>query len=166
MVAGTGEAGQDATLRMDTVQLRQAGRDGVEISGVRGAPPPSTLKVSLTTLGGYRNQVEFVLTGLDIEARAALVQRQLAEALPPDVEWELARTDHADAATEEEASATLRCVARGADPKAVGRAFSGAAVELALASYPGFHMTAPPGDARPYGVFTAGYVDRAQVRQV
>jgi hypothetical protein len=57
-------------------------------------------------------------------------------------------------------------VARGADPKAIGRAFSGAAVELALASYPGFHLTAPPGDAQPYGVFTAAFVDRADVQHV
>jgi Acyclic terpene utilisation family protein AtuA len=165
-VTGPLYAGPDATLRLDTVQLRQDGPDRVAISGVRGEPPPPTLKVSLNSLGGYRNQVEFVLTGLDIEAKAALVERQLTGALPADVQWELVRTDHADASTEEQASATLRCVARGADPKAIGRAFSGAAVELALASYPGFHMTAPPGDAQPYGVFTAGYVDRAEVRQV
>jgi hypothetical protein len=164
-VAGPRYAGPDATLRLDTVQLRQDGSDRVAITGVRGEPPPPTLKVSLNSLGGYRNQVEFVLAGLDIEAKAALVQRQLTGSLPPDVHWELARTDHADASTEEQASATLRCVARGGDAKAIGRAFSGAAVELALASYPGFHMTAPPGDAQPYGVFTAGYVDRAEVRQ-
>ena len=165
-VAGPRYAGPDATLRLDTVQLRQDGPDRVAISGVRGEPPPPTLKVSLNTLGGYRNQVEFVLTGLDIEAKAALVRDQLAGAFPPDVQWELARTDHADASTEEQASATLRCVARGADAKAIGRAFSGAAVELALASYPGFHLTAPPGDAQPYGVFTAAYLDRAEVQQV
>jgi len=165
-VAGPRYAGPDATLRLDTVQLRQDGPDRVAISGVRGEPPPPTLKVSVNALGGYRNQVEFVLTGLDIEAKARLVQDQLAGVLPADVEWELARTDHADAPTEEQASATLRCVARGADPKAIGRAFSGAAVELALASYPGFHMSAPPGDAQPYGVFTAAYLDRAEVPQV
>ena len=165
-IAGPRYAGPDATLRLDTVQLRQDGADRVAITGVRGEPPPPTLKVSLNSLGGYRNQVEFVLTGLDIEAKAALVEDQLTGALPPDVQWELVRTDHADASTEEQASATLRCVARGADAKAIGRAFSGAAVELALASYPGFHMTAPPGDAQPYGVFTAGYVDRAEVRQI
>ncbi len=164
-VAGPRYAGPDATLRLDSVQLHQDGPDRVSISGVHGEPPPPTLKVSLNMLGGYRNQVEFVLTGLDIAAKAALVQRQLADALPPDVKWELARTDHADAGTEEEASATLRCVVRGSDPKAIGRAFSGAAVELALASYPGFHMTAPPGEAQPYGMFTAAYIDRAEVMQ-
>jgi Acyclic terpene utilisation family protein AtuA len=165
-VAGPRYAGPDATLRLDTAQLSQAGPDRVAVTGVRGEPPPRTLKVSLNALGGYRNQVEFVLTGLDIEAKAQLVTEQLAAVLPPEVTWELARTDRADAATEEQASATLRCVARGTDPKAIGRAFSAAAVELALASYPGFHLTAPPGDAQPYGVFTAAYLDRAEVRQL
>jgi hypothetical protein len=94
------------------------------------------------------------------------VRAQLAGVVPDDAAWTLARTDHADAASEEQASATLRCVVRGSDDKAIGRAFSGAAVELALASYPGFHLTAPPGDAQPYGVFTAAYLDRAQVRQL
>jgi hypothetical protein len=164
-ISGPRYAGPDATLRLDTVQLREDGPDRVAISGVRGEPPPPTLKVSLNALGGYRNQVEFVLTGMDIDAKARLVKDQLAAVLPPEVEWELARTDSPDAATEEQASATLRCVARGQDPKAIGRAFSGAAVELALASYPGFHMTAPPGDAQPYGVFKAAYVDRATVMQ-
>ena len=165
-VAGPRYPGPDATLRLDSVQLTAHGTDRVAISGVRGEPPPPTLKVSLNALGGYRNQVEFVLTGLDIDAKAQLVKDQLAAVLPPEVTWELARTDSPDAATEEEASATLRCVARGSDPKAIGRAFSGAAVELALASYPGFHLTGPPGEAQPYGVFTAGYIDRSQVRQV
>jgi hypothetical protein len=165
-VAGPRYAGPDVTLRLDSIKLRQDGPDRVAISGVHGEPPPPTLKVSLNTLGGYRNQVEFVLTGLDIEAKATLVQAQLASVLPPSAEWTLARTDHPGAATEEQASATLRCVVRDSDQKAIGRAFSGAAVELALASYPGFHMTAPPGDAQPYGVFTAAYIDRAQVRQV
>jgi len=165
-VAGPRYAGPDATLRLDTIQLHQDGQDRVAITGVRGEPPPPALKVSLNTLGGYRNQVEFVLTGLDIEAKAQLIRDQLADRVPPEAEWDLVRTDQPDAATQEQASAVLRCVVRGSDPKAIGRAFSGAAVELALASYPGFHLTAPPGDAQPYGVFTAAYLDRTQVRQL
>ncbi|HSR86645.1 MAG TPA: acyclic terpene utilization AtuA family protein [Streptosporangiaceae bacterium] len=165
-VGGPSYPGPDVTLQLDSVRLLPDGPDRVRIADVIGVPPPPTLKVSLNSLGGYRNQVEFVLTGLQIEAKAQLVREQLAEILPAGAVWTLARTDHADAGAEEEASATLRCVVRGSDPKAIGRAFSGAAVELGLASYPGFHLTAPPGDAQPYGVFTAAYVDRAQVRHV
>jgi hypothetical protein len=155
-VAGSRYPGPDVTLRLDTVALSDDGPDRVRLSGARGEAPPPTLKVSLNTLGGYRNEVEFVLTGLDIEAKAALVQEQLDV---PDAEWTLVRTDRSDAPTEEQASALLRCVVRGPDPARLGRTFSNAAVELALGSYPGCHLTAPPGDASPYGVFTPGYVD-------
>jgi hypothetical protein len=136
---------------------------------VIGEPPPPTLKVSLNSIGGFRNAMTFVLTGLDIEAKAKLVQRQLEAGLtvkPAELEWTLARTDHGDADTEEAASALLRCVVRDPDPANVGRQFSSAAVELALASYPGFHVTAPPGEGQVYGVFTAGYVDATQVPHV
>ena len=155
-IGGPRYAGPDVTARFDTVELAAVGRDRVRISGVQGEAPPPTLKVGCTSVGGYRNQVEFLLTGLDIEAKAELTRRQLDVA---GAEWTLARTDHPDAGSEEEATAVLRCVVRGSDPKAVGRAFSGAAIELALAGYPGFHVSAPPGDAAPYGIFEAAFVD-------
>ncbi|MFJ3792179.1 acyclic terpene utilization AtuA family protein [Kitasatospora sp. NPDC090091] len=160
--------GPDVTARLDTVRLTQEGPDRVRIDGVRGEAPPSTLKVGLNSLGGYRNEVVFVLTGLDIKAKAALVRRQLDEALPPEVRpaelrWTLARTDHHDADTEEGASALLRLTARDRDPAKVGRELGKAAVELGLAGYPGFHLTAPPGPGSPYGVFTAAYVDAGEV---
>ncbi|MFI9806491.1 acyclic terpene utilization AtuA family protein [Streptomyces sp. NPDC052301] len=150
-------AGPDVTARLDTVLLSQDGPDRVRIEGVRGEAPPPTLKVGLNRLGGFRNEVVFVLTGLDIEAKADLVRAQLADALtespPAEIRWDLVRTDRADAATEETASALLRLVVRDPDQRVVGRALSGAAIELALASYPGFHVLAPPGKGAPYGVF-------------
>ena len=42
-----------------------------------GEPPPPSLKVSLNGIGGFRNSATFVLTGLDIEAKAHLVRTQL-----------------------------------------------------------------------------------------
>ncbi|MGI8760996.1 MAG: acyclic terpene utilization AtuA family protein [Jatrophihabitantaceae bacterium] len=162
-IGGARYAGPDVTARFDTISLAADGPDRVRISGVRGEAPPPTLKVGLNTLGGFRNEVTFVLTGLDIEAKAALVKQQLRDV---EATWTLARTDHPDAPVQEEAAALLHCVVRGADPTALGRAFSGAAIELALASYPGFHVTAPPGQAAPYGVFAAAYVDAPLVAHV
>ncbi|CAM5528089.1 hypothetical protein SALBM135S_09553 [Streptomyces alboniger] len=170
--AGARYAGPDVTARLDTAVLTQEGPDRVRIEGVRGEAPPPTLKVGLNRLGGFRNEVVFVLTGPDIDAKAALVRAQIEEALdraktrPAEVRWEPARTDRADADTEETASALLRLVVRDADADAVGRALSGAAIELALGSYPGFHVTAPPGRGAPYGVFEAAYVDRESVEHV
>ncbi|MFI1566326.1 acyclic terpene utilization AtuA family protein [Streptomyces sp. NPDC020490] len=165
--AGARYAGPDVTARLDTVRLTQDGPDRVRIDGVRGEAPPPTLKVGRNRLGGFRNEMTFVLTGLDVEAKAALVREQMADALakapPADVRWDLVRTDRPDAPTEETASALLRLVVRDADPEVVGRALSGAAIELALASYPGFHVLAPPGKGAPYGVFEAAYVPQDAV---
>ncbi|MFC8871560.1 acyclic terpene utilization AtuA family protein [Streptomyces sp. NPDC057148] len=165
---GARYAGPDVTARLDTVRLSQDGPDRVRVEGVRGEAPPPTLKVGLNRLGGFRNEVAFVLTGLDVEAKAALVRAQMEPALAKvsDVRWDLARTDRADAPTEETAGALLRLVVRDADQKAVGRALSGAAIELALASYPGFHVLAPPGKGAPYGVFDALHVPQDSVDHV
>ncbi|MFF3930135.1 acyclic terpene utilization AtuA family protein [Streptomyces hirsutus] len=167
---GARYAGPDVTARLDTVRLTEDGPDRVRIDGVRGEAPPPTLKVGLNRLGGFRNEVVFVLTGLDIEAKADLVKEQMTSALakspPAEVRWELARTDRPDAGTEETASALLRLVVRDSGQEAVGRALSGAAIELALASYPGFHVVAPPGKGAPYGVFEDVYVPHGAVDHV
>ncbi|MFF8263370.1 acyclic terpene utilization AtuA family protein [Streptomyces virginiae] len=157
--------GPDVTARLDTVRLDDDGADRVRISGVRGEQPPSTLKVGVTRIGGWRNEVVFVLTGLDIEEKANLVRSQLAETLEgvADAAWTLARTDHDDADTEETASALLRLVVRDPSPDRVGRALTSTAVELALGSYPGFHVTTPPGPAQPYGVFASAFAPATEV---
>ncbi|MFJ6074378.1 acyclic terpene utilization AtuA family protein [Streptomyces sp. NPDC093065] len=165
---GARYAGPDVTARLDTVRLTQDGPDRVRVEGVRGEAPPPTLKVGLNRLGGFRNEVAFVLTGLDVEAKAALVRDQMEPVLGKvsDVRWDLVRTDRPDAPTEETAGALLRLVVRDADQQAVGRALSGAAIELALASYPGFHVLAPPGKGAPYGVFEAAHVPQDSVDHV
>ena len=165
-ITGARYANPDVTARMDSIDLSPDGPDRVRISGVVGEPPPPTLKVSLNSIGGFRNSMTFILTGLNIDAKAELLRRQLEASLtvkPAELRWSLARTDRPDADTQETASALLHCVVRDPDPAQVGRAFSAAAVELALASYPGFAPTAPPADGQVYGVFTPGYVDAAEV---
>ena len=145
----------DVAADFTTIELSDLGDDRVSISGVRGVAPPATTKVCLNLVGGYRNSMTFLLTGLDIDAKAALVRRQLDPALDGvrEVVWTLSRTDADDPATNEQAVAALRVTVKDADDKRIGRAFSSAAVEIALASYPGCTLTSPPGDASPYGVY-------------
>ena len=72
----------DVVSRFDSIDLNQTGPDRVRISGVRGEPAPPTLKVAMNYQGGYRNQISIGLTGLDIEAKAELIERQFWHACP------------------------------------------------------------------------------------
>jgi hypothetical protein len=150
----------DVSADFSTIQLEPAGHDRVRVSGVRGLPPPTTTKICVNTLGGFRNSMTFLLTGLDIEAKADLIRRQLEPVLKDveQVEWTLAHTERDDPETNEQAVARFTISVKDADGKKIGRPFSGAAVELALATYPGATMTSPPGEATPFGVYQAAYM--------
>lgn len=163
--------GPDVTTDFATISLSDDGPDRVRISGVRGMPPPQQLKVCVNTLGGFRNEMTFLLTGLDIDAKADLVRRTVAARIDLDaidvVSWQLLRTDLADAPTNAQATATLRLVVKDDDRDKVSRrSFSSPLVELALATYPGATFTAQPADAEPYGVYLPAFVDRGEVAEV
>jgi hypothetical protein len=85
---------------------------------------------------------------------------------PAELAWSRVGVEHPDADTEDGASVLLRCAALDPSAEVVGRAFSGAAVEMALAGYPGFHLTAPPGNGSSFGVYTAAYVPQDAVPHV
>src|SRR4051794_36725473 len=154
-ISGHDYLGPDVTTRFDTIGLDEDGPDRVRISGVAGLPPPPTTKVCINYLGGARNSVTFLLTGADVAAKADLVRRQLEPVIrvadTTDVRLEPNSGD--DPSTNAEAVARLTITVKDADAKKIGRAFSSACVELALASYPGATVSAPPGDATPYGVY-------------
>lgn len=163
-IQSTRYLGPDVTTLLDSIELSQQGPDRVAITGVRGEAPPEKLKVCVNELGGFRNTVELVLTGLDIDAKADWVREQLTPALTAaSVTWTRTALPQSDADTEEGASCLLRCTVMDSAPGPVAKAFTGPAVELALASYPGFTMTAPPGPPTPYGVYRPAYVDRGAV---
>jgi Acyclic terpene utilisation family protein AtuA len=162
--------GPDVTTHFDTLALTQEAEHRVEITGSRGSPPPETLKVALNDVGGFRNTMTLVLTGLDIEAKAAYAESLLFEVLGgrerfAEADVRLLRFDHPDAPTNAEATAHLRVTVKDPDPRKVGRAFSNATMELALGGYAGFHTTTPPTAESAFGVYRPAAVPRAAVTQ-
>jgi len=161
----------DAAARFDTIQLDQVGPDRVRVSGTRGEAPPDTLKVALNFDAGYRNTMTLVLTGLDVEAKAAHATSLLFGLLGgrdqfATADVQLLRTDHEDAPSNPEATALLRVTVMDPDRDKVGRRFSNAVTELALASYAGFFTTSPPTEASAYGVYWPLLVPRDEVHHV
>ncbi|HEX5188619.1 MAG TPA: acyclic terpene utilization AtuA family protein [Streptosporangiaceae bacterium] len=139
----------DVTARFDTIALEQTGPDRVRVSGVRGEPPPAELKVSLNYAGGYRNSMILALEGLDVEAKARLAEQTIWARVPGG----RAAFETADVELVGSDPALLRITVLDQDKAKVGRAFSAAVVETALASYPGFYSLTPPGDASMFGVY-------------
>lgn len=163
-IQSTRYLGPDVTTHLDSVRLEQVGPDRVAVSGVTGQAPPERLKVCVNELGGWRNSIELVLTGLATEAKAAWVRAQLEPRLSAQsVTWSQLAQPQPDAPTEEAASVLLRCTVMDPEAGPCAKAFTGPAVELALASYPGFTLTGPPPQPTPYGVYRPAYVDRAAV---
>ena len=170
-IAGPAYLNPDVIAQFGTIRLQAEGQDRVRISGVRGGSPPATAKVALNYSGGWRSTLTLYLTGLDIEAKAALVQRALWAGIPGGrdafdaVEVSLLRTDKPDPVTNAEAMAQLRITVKSADERTVGRAFSARVTELALASYPGMFGDGLTGGARAFGVYWPTAVPANLVRQ-
>jgi Acyclic terpene utilisation family protein AtuA len=144
----------DVTTALDTVQLQDAGPDRVGVSGTKGTPPSDKTKVAITTAGGFANEMTFVFTGLELDAKMKLFEegaRQELSASKARIEFQRIGAAASDAPSENEASALLRIYASSPDEDAVGRVFSSALVELGLSSYPGLFGIAPPGPAHPVG---------------
>jgi hypothetical protein len=170
-IGGPAYLNPDVTARLDSVLLSAEGPDRVRISGVRGDSPPATTKVALNYVGGWRSTITVYLTGLDIEAKAGLVERALWAGIPGGrdafdaVDVALLRTDKPDPATNAEAMAQLRITVKDADEHVVGRAFTARITELALASYPGMFGAGLTAGAQAFGVYWPTVVPAALVRQ-
>lgn len=162
--------GPDVTSRFDTIQLSETGRDRVRITGVRGESPPADLKVSMNSWGGFRSDLAVALTGIDIDAKADLLERAFWRHCEyrrrdfAEVTTTLVRTDKADPASNEEAVASWRITVKDPDQRkaaSVGSVMN----ELALASIPGFFGLKTGGVGKSFGVHTSGLVARDLVPQ-
>jgi Acyclic terpene utilisation family protein AtuA len=170
-IAEPAYANPDAIAHFDTITVEPDGPDRVRLSGTKGSPPPATAKVAMNFAGGYRNTMTLVLTGLDIEEKAAWAQEELFGVLGgrdqfAEVDVRLLRFDRPDAPTNEQATAHLRITVKDPDPRKVGRRFSNATMELALGGYAGFHTTTPPTPESAYGVYWPALVPAGAVSPV
>ena len=154
----------DVTTHLDTATLKDLGDDRVQIRGVKGSAPPATTKVAITGIGGWENSVIFALTGTDLDAKAALVERsvrlytQSADGLDAVAIDRIGRAQH-DPGSQNAGTELLKITVQGTE-QAAGRAFSSRMVELALSSYPGLYSLGPPQAGSAFGVYWPALLDQ------
>ena len=133
----------DVISHFDTLKITQESQDRVLVQNARGSSPTNTHKVCVNLVGGYRNGIELLLTGLDINEKAELITDQIFKSVGgkeqfDKVDIQLHRTDKENPNSNEEAQAFLRIDVMSSNPELVGRLFNAKIIELALANFPGW----------------------------
>jgi len=161
----------DVIAHFDTLKIEDLGKDRVFVSGCRGSSPPKEHKVCINLSGGFRNGMEIILTGLDIEEKAKIFTDALFNSVGgkdqfDEVSIQLHRTDKNNANTNEEAMASLVISVKSKDPNLVGRLFSAKIIELALANIPGFFAQGGVKSNGPVIVYWPALVNSKHIKEM
>ncbi|KAA8651275.1 hypothetical protein EYZ11_009192 [Aspergillus tanneri] len=73
----------DVTAVLPDLYFEQIGANRVALRGVQSAPPPPTTKVGITARGGFQAEMSWYLVGLDIDAKARMLEDQIRKILAP-----------------------------------------------------------------------------------
>ena len=160
----------DVISHFDTLEINQIGPDRVRVSGCRGSNPPGKHKVCINLATGYRNGMDLVLTGLDIEAKAKTITDTLFHSVGgkdqfDEVSVNLYRTDKKNPNSNEEAMATLSISVKSRNPDLVGRLFSVKIIELSLANYPGFFSAGTGKKPGPVISYWPALIDSKHIKE-
>jgi hypothetical protein len=160
----------DVISHFDTLEINQIGPDRVRVSGCRGSNPPGKHKVCINLATGYRNGMDLVLTGLDIEAKAKTITDTLFHSVGgkdqfDEVSANLYRTDKKNPNSNEEAMATLSISVKSRNPDLVGRLFSAKIIELSLANYPGFFSAGTGKKPGPVISYWPALIDSKHIKE-
>ena len=161
----------DVVAHFDTLKIEDVDKDRVFVSGCRGSSPPNKHKACINLAGGYRNGMDLILTGLDIEKKAQAFTDTLFNLVGgreqfDEVRTDLHRTDKENPNSNEEAMATLSLSVKSKDPDLVGRLFSAKIVELSLANYPGFFAQGGVKASGPVIVYWPALLESKHIKEV
>ena len=160
----------DVIAHFDTLKIEDIEKDKVYISGCRGSSPPKDHKVCINLAGGFRNGMEVMLTGLDIEAKAKIFEDALFNSVGgkdqfDEVSIQLHRTDKENPLSNEESMASLVISVKSMNADLVGRLFSAKIIELALANIPGFFAQGGVKSSGPVIVYWPALIDSKHIKE-
>lgn len=148
----------DVTAFLQGVGFEQVSPDRVVLKGIRGGPPPATTKVGITARESYHAEIWFWLVGLDIEAKARMLEAQIRHELGDRVKrlnllkFTLNGEGAEDPQCQTSATVCFRVVAQAFDEADLAPAnFLDPILETTMELYPGgtFHMDVRTALPRP-----------------
>jgi hypothetical protein len=148
----------DVTAILTDIHFEQLGVNRVALRGVRSAPPPPTTKVGITARGGFQAEVSWFLVGLDIAAKARMLEAQIRHLLAPyssnfsALKFSTLGSSPDDPRDQDSATVTFRVVAqaRRAEDLAPSQ-FLRPITDNIMQGYPGatFHLDLRQGFPKP-----------------
>lgn len=144
----------DVIARFDSINIFKESQNRVVVKDVIGEPPTGKIKVCCNNLYGHKNAATFILTGLDIEEKAKIIEETFFESLGGRERFahssvDLQHRNIKDPKSNEDAFSYLRISVMDPDKKIAGKLFAAKCVELALSNIPGFTMTGLPDNGAP-----------------
>lgn len=165
----------DVTAVLDEIWFEQLGANRVALRGVKALPPPPTTKVGLTARGGFQAEAIYFMTGLDVQAKARMLEAQLRKSLAPYsskftmLSFSVLGTPGVDADNQNAATAVFRIFAQAPE---VGDIMPGKflrpIIDNIMQGYPGstFHLDFRQGLPKPYFEYYVTLLPQSAVKHV
>tara|TARA_R110002003_G_scaffold58_15_gene5219 strand:+ start:851 stop:1633 length:783 start_codon:yes stop_codon:yes gene_type:complete len=143
------------------------------VSNVGCLKPPPTTKVGLTAKGGFQAEAHYFLCGLDLEEKAAMLERQVRVALDESkfhcLKFRLNGRCRDNPYTQDSATVDLRIFAQSKDESALSTEnFFRPVTNTIMQSYPGatFGVDARQAQPKPYFEYWVALLPQSSVKHV
>jgi len=162
----------DCIARFDSIQLKQEGENRVGVSGIRGAPGPEKLKVSISVEQGFRAFGRLMVSGPDARLKAEHVAETFWASAGGRDHYDHTLTQflgadscHPSVTGGEAGEILLQVAARDDDRRKLANDFAPQLVPKVLSTVPGITYLSDQGRPRPSGVvgYWPALISRDQV---
>ncbi|KAJ5739870.1 DUF1446 domain-containing protein [Penicillium manginii] len=163
----------DVSAHIANVNVEEAGKDRVLISGIRGSPPPPTTKCAIFYQGGYEAQLLLNATGYGTSKKWDLLEKQLRHFIPADImkdletlEFQRAGVPAQNPQSQLNSTTYLRVLSTSRSQSAV-IAVAKAMGNISLKHFSGFHASLDMRTAipRPFLAYYPAIVNQSDISE-
>lgn len=160
---------------LSTLKISQEKQDRICVSGVRGLPPPQTLKVAVQAYAGFQAELLIYAVGLDVEEKAKSFEVQTRRMLDQvhsnkdllELTFQLLGRCEPNPRSQIAATTVMRILAKAPKKENLStEKFMGPVIENLIQAFPGFtpNLEYPrTGQPKPYLAYFPCLLDRTKV---